>query len=158
VTIRSLTHNSKGDAMTIVREILETKGKDIWSISPSATVFEALKLMAEKNVGALVVSDKEKVAGIISERDYARKIILHGKSSKEALVKDIMSSNVVFVRPDQSVEECMVLMSDKRIRHLPVLENERLIGVISIGDVVKAIIAQHKYHIEQLENYIKGGR
>ncbi|HEY4644427.1 MAG TPA: CBS domain-containing protein [Bacteroidota bacterium] len=144
--------------MTIVREILETKGKDIWSISPSATVFEALKLMAEKNVGALVVSDKEKVAGIISERDYARKIILHGKSSKEALVKDIMSSNVVFVRPDQSVEECMVLMSDKRIRHLPVLENERLIGVISIGDVVKAIIAQHKYHIEQLENYIKGGR
>ena len=158
MTIRSLTHNSKGDAMTIVREILETKGKDIWSISPSATVFEALKLMAEKNVGALVVSDKEKVAGIISERDYARKIILHGKSSKEALVKDIMSSNVVFVRPDQSVEECMVLMSDKRIRHLPVLENERLIGVISIGDVVKAIIAQHKYHIEQLENYIKGGR
>lgn len=144
--------------MTIVREILETKGKDIWSISPSATVFEALKLMAEKNVGALVVRDKEKVAGIISERDYARKIILHGKSSKEALVQDIMSSTVVFVRPEQSVEECMVLMSDKRIRHLPVLENERLIGVISIGDVVKAIIAQHKYHIEQLENYIKGGR
>lgn len=143
--------------MITVRDILRAKGNQIWWISPDATVFSALELMAEKNVGALVVLDGENLAGIFSERDYARKVILKGKASKETSVKEIMTSEVTTVRPGQSVDECMALMTDKRIRHLPVFEGEKLVGLISIGDVVKAVISEREFIIKQLENYITGG-
>jgi len=139
-----------------VRSILKGKGFDIWSVSPSDTVFDALTLMAEKKCGALVVLEGEKMCGIISERDYARKIILLGKSSKETLVKEIMSSTVFYASPNLTAEECMAVMIDKRVRHLPVMEDENLIGVISIGDVVKAIIDEKVFVIDQLERYITG--
>ena len=144
--------------MTTVRHILETKGREVWSVSVNATVYEALKVMAEKNVGALVVLEGDQLKGIISERDYARKVILKGKFSKETPVKEIMSMDVVTLRPNQSIEECMALMTEKRIRHLPVLENDKLAGIISIGDVVKAIISEQEFTIKQLENYITGTR
>ena len=143
--------------MITVRDILQQKGNQIWSVSPDATVFDALESMAEKNVGALLVLDGEKIAGVFSERDYARKVILKGKASKKTSVEEIMSSEVTTVGPGQSVEECMALMTDKRIRHLPVLEGEKLVGMISIGDVVKAIISDREFIIKQLENYITGG-
>ena len=143
--------------MKTVREILAGKGRAIWSIQPDATVFEALQAMAEKDVGALVVLDGETVAGVLSERDYARKVILHGRSSKELKVKEIMSSRVYFVKPEQNIEDCMALFTNKRVRHLPVLENDKLTGVISIGDVVKAVIAEQEFTIRHLENYITGG-
>lgn len=143
--------------MITVRDILRAKGDQIWWISPDATVFSALELMAEKNVGALVVLDGETLAGIFSERDYARKVILKGKASKETAVREIMTSEVTTVRPGQSVDECMALMTDKRIRHLPVFEGEKLVGLISIGDVVKAVISEREFIIKQLENYITGG-
>jgi CBS domain-containing protein len=113
--------------------------------------------MADNDVGALVVLDGETVAGVLSERDYARKVILHGRSSKELKVKEIMSSKVYFVKPEQNIEDCMALFTNKRVRHLPVMENDRLTGVISIGDVVKAVIAEQEYTIKHLENYITGG-
>lgn len=144
--------------MKTVREILDKKGWEIYSVTPDASVFEALKLMAEKNIGAVVVVENEKVVGIMSERDYARKVILLGKASKDTPVRDIMTEKVLYVRPNNTTEECMALMADKRIRHLPVLENEKLVGVISISDIVQAIIAEDKFIIEQLENYITGGR
>ena len=140
--------------MKTVKEILEAKSHKLLSISPQASVLDALKLMAEKDVGALVVLDGEGLAGIFSERDYARKVILHGKSSKATPVSEIMTHKVVCVRPDQSVEECMALMTDKRIRHLPVLDDPKVIGVISIGDVVKELISEQRFVIEQLEHYI----
>jgi len=144
--------------MYIVRHCLQTKGNDVYSIHPEASVYEALRMMAEKDIGALLVMEAEKVVGIFSERDYARKVILHGKSSKETPVREVMTSRVVFVRPDQSLDECMALMTNKRIRHLPVLEGEGVVGVISIGDVVKEIIAEQEFVIEQLANYISGER
>ncbi|MBI2361014.1 MAG: CBS domain-containing protein [Deltaproteobacteria bacterium] len=144
--------------MITVRDILQVKGNQIWQISPDATVFEALELMAEKNLGALLVLEGEKIAGIFSERDYARKIILKGKASKETSVKEIMTTEVTIVHPGQSVEECMALMTEKRVRHLPVLDGEKLVGLISIGDVVKAVISDKEFIIEQLETYITGGR
>jgi len=144
--------------MLTVRDILQGKGNQIWSVSRGSTVFDALKLMAEKNVGALLVVDGEKIAGIFSERDYARKIILKGKASKDTPVAEIMTAEVTTLRPEQSVEECMGLMTDKRIRHLPVLDGEKLVGLISIGDVVKAIISEREFIIKQLESYITGGR
>jgi CBS domain-containing protein len=140
--------------MKTVNEILLAKANKLLSISPDASVLDALKLMAEREVGALVVLEGEKLAGIFSERDYARKVILHGKSSKDTPVSEIMTHKVVCVRPDQSVEDCMALMTDKRIRHLPVLQNEKVIGVISIGDVVKEVISEQRFVIEQLEHYI----
>ena len=140
--------------MKTVKEILEAKSHRLLSISPESSVLDALKLMAEKDVGALVVLDGDHLAGIFSERDYARKVILQGKSSKDTLVREIMTHKVVCVRPDQSVEECMALMTDKRIRHLPVLEDRRVTGVISIGDVVKEVISEQRFVIEQLEHYI----
>lgn len=143
--------------MKTVREILAGKGRNIWSIQPDATVFEALQAMADNDVGALVVLDGETVAGVLSERDYARKVILHGRSSKELKVKEIMSSKVYFIKPEQNIEDCMALFTNKRVRHLPVLENDKLTGVISIGDVVKAVIAEQEYTIKHLENYITGG-
>ncbi|MDX6443167.1 MAG: hypothetical protein QOH71_241 [Blastocatellia bacterium] len=143
--------------MKTVREILAAKGGEVWSISPDATVFDALKEMADNDVGALVVLDGEKVAGVLSERDYARKVILHGRSSKDLQVKEIMSSKVYFVNPEQNIEDCMALFTNKRVRHLPVMESNKLTGIISIGDVVKATIAEHEYTIKHLENYITGG-
>lgn len=142
--------------MQLVSQILRNKGYDVYSVSPDATVFDALKLMAEKNIGAVVVREDDQVVGIMSERDYARKVILEGKSSKNIPVRDIMSTRVLYVRPDQTVHDCMVLMIDKRIRHLPVMEEDKLKGLLSIGDVVKAVIAEKEYVIEQLENYIAG--
>ena len=144
--------------MTTVRQILETKGREIWSVSPETTVYDAIKLMADKNAGALLVLERDQMRGIISERDYARKVILKGKSSKDTPVKEIMSIDVVTIRPEQSIDECMALMTSKRIRHLPVLEGNKLAGMISIGDVVKAIISEQEFTIKQLENYITGGR
>jgi CBS domain-containing protein len=143
--------------MKNVRLILESKGDPVYCITPNATVYEALIIMADKNIGALVVLDDERVVGILSERDYARKVILHGKSSKELPVREIMSKTVHSVHPDESIEDCMEKMTDKRIRHLPVIEDGRLAGIISIGDVVKAIIAEQESTIKHLENYITGG-
>jgi CBS domain-containing protein len=141
-------------AMKTLKQLLEAKGGNVYSITPDARVFDALKLMAEKSVGALIVMEGGRLAGIISERDYARKVILHGKSSHDLQVRDIMTSKVISVHPGQTVEECMALMTDKRIRHLPVTEGERLIGVLSIGDLVKEVIAEQQRTIEQLESYI----
>ncbi|MGH8710233.1 MAG: CBS domain-containing protein [Burkholderiales bacterium] len=140
--------------MKTVKQILQSKTHGILSISPDATVYDALKLMAEKEVGALLVLEADKLVGIISERDYARKVILHGKSSKEIHVSDIMTSKIVYVHNSQTVDECMALMTDKRVRHLPVYEGDRLIGVVSIGDLVKEAISEREYIIKQLESYI----
>jgi len=144
--------------MTTVRSVLHTKDNTIWSIAPDEIVFHALKIMADKNIGALLVMEKEKVVGIFSERDYARKIALKGESSHTTAVKDVMTSGVLSVNPEQSIEECMALMTNKHIRHLPVIENGNLIGLVSIGDIVKTIISEHEYTIKQLENYITGSR
>ena len=144
--------------MTTVKSVLLFKGNNIWSVDPDTTVFEALKIMAEKNIGALLVMHQKTLVGIFSERDYARKIVLKGESSRTAIVKDVMTSAVLSVHPEQSIEECMSLMTNKHIRHLPVLENGTLIGLISIGDVVKAIISEHEDTIKHLENYITGSR
>jgi len=142
--------------MVTVQHLLENKGKEIVSISPDASVYSALILMAEKRIGALLVLKNDKLVGVISERDYARKVILKGKSSKDTIVQEIMSSRVFFVSPDQRIEECMALMTDKSIRHLPVMQGDDLVGVISIGDVVKAVISEQEFIIEQLEQFITG--
>ncbi len=142
--------------MKTVRNILDTKGHDVWCIGPEDTVFDALRLMAEKEVGALMVMDGARVAGLISERDYARKIVLLGRTSPNTLVKEIMTTHVAYTHLEQSIEECMAVMTDKRIRHLPVMEERKLVGIISIGDLVKAIITDQKFIIEQLERYITG--
>jgi CBS domain-containing protein len=139
-----------------VRDILEVKGHNVWRVPLEATVFDALRLMAEKEIGALVVVDGPTPTGIISERDYARKVVLLGRTSPNTLVNEIMTSPVVFTHPDQPIEECMAIMTDKRIRHLPVMQESKLIGIISIGDLVKTIIAEQKFTIEQLERYIAG--
>ena len=144
--------------MITVGHVLQEKGNRIWSVSSDTTVYDALTLMAENNLGAVLVMDGARIAGMFSERDYARKVILEGKSSKETPVKEIMTKDVLFVRPDHSIEDCMALMTDKRTRHFPVMEGEQLVGVISIGDVVKAIISEHQFVIKQRENYITGGR
>ncbi|HZA53611.1 MAG TPA: CBS domain-containing protein [Candidatus Udaeobacter sp.] len=142
--------------MKRVRDILAVKGRDVWSIGPSASVYDAMKLMADKGIGALLVVEGEKVVGIISERDYARKVILQGRSSRTTQVREIMTSRVAYAEPEQNIEECMALMTEMRIRHLPVMESGELRGVISIGDLVKSIIAEQKFIIEQLERYISG--
>ena len=140
--------------MKTLKQLLDSKGREVYTISPEASVLDALRLMAEKSVGALIVTEAGRIAGVISERDYARKVILHGKSSHELEVRDIMTSKVITVSPRQTVEECMALMTEKRIRHLPVTEGERLIGVLSIGDLVKEVIAEQQQTIQQLESYI----
>jgi CBS domain-containing protein len=142
--------------MLTVNSLLESKGRQIWSISPAAWVYEALSLMAQKNIGALLVVESGQVVGVISERDYARKIILKGKTSTNTPVHEIMTSQVISVTAGQSIEYCMELMTERRIRHLPVYTGEQLVGVISIGDVVKALISEQEFIIEQLENYITG--
>ena len=144
--------------MKSAAQILKSKPQQtVESVTPSTSVFDAVKLMAEKNIGALLVMEDLKIAGMVTERDYARKIILMGRSSKETLVRDIMTSPVMYVRPDQTNEECMALMTDSRVRHLPVVDKGELIGLISIGDLVKDIIFEQKFIIEQLEQYISGG-
>jgi len=140
--------------MKTVQQMLEGKTHKLLSIAPDATVYDALKMMEQHDVGSLVVLDGERLAGIFSERDYARKIILLGKSSKDTLVREIMTHKVLCVRPDQSVDQCMALMTDKRVRHLPVLDHKKVVGVISIGDVVKEVISEQQFVISQLENYI----
>ena len=142
--------------MKTVRDILKIKGRDVWNVAIGATVFEALRLMAEKEVGALVVMDDKRIAGIISERDYARKIVLLGRTSPNTRVEEIMSGQVVYTHPDQLIEECMAIMTDRRIRHLPVMDQGKLVGIISIGDLVKTIISEQQFTIEQLERYISG--
>lgn len=142
--------------MKSVRQLLEGKGYDVWTIGPDARVYDALKLMAEKGVGALLVLEGERIAGIMSERDYARKVVLQGKTAIDTPVREIMTPNVVTVRPDQTLGDCMGLMTDKHIRHLPVLQDDQLIGIISIGDVVKAVISEQELLIQQLESYIAG--
>ncbi|MCZ6491233.1 MAG: CBS domain-containing protein [Acidobacteria bacterium] len=139
-----------------VHLILKNKGSQIWSLTPDATVYEAIVMMSEKNVGALLVVSEGKLVGIISERDYARKVILQGKSSKEILVGEVMTSPVITVTPDHTVDECMRIMTSHHIRHLPVLEGEKLVGAISIGDLVKAIISTQADTIQHLDNYITG--
>jgi len=142
--------------MVTVQHLLENKGNEVSSISPAASVYSALMLMAERRIGALLVLENDKLIGVISERDYARKVILKGKSSKDTTVREIMSSRVFYVGPDHRIEECMALMTDKSIRHLPVMRGDDLVGVISIGDVVKAVISEQEFIIEQLEQFITG--
>jgi len=143
--------------MTRVEDLLQAKGHAVWSISPDASVYDAIQMMADRGVGALPVVAADKLAGIVSERDYARKVILQGKSSKDTPVREIMTGTVYTVRPEQSIEQCMILMTDKRVRHLPVLEGDHLAGIVSIGDLVKAVIAEQQIRIEQLESYITAG-
>lgn len=142
--------------MTTVSKILAAKGSQVWSVTPTTRLYEALKLMAEKDVGALLVLDEGEIVGIISERDYARKVVLEGKNSMVVPISEIMTTRVVYISPEHSLEECMAVMTDKHIRHLPVLENDQLVGIISIGDVVKELISTQQFVIEQLENYIRG--
>lgn len=143
--------------MGTVQQILQTKGSDVWSITPDTTAFVAIKLMADMNVGALLVLEGERVVGILSERDYARKVALHNRASKTTLAKEIMTKKVVSVRPDQTVDKCMALMTDKHIRHLPVIDDEEnLLGIISIGDIVKSVISEQQMIIDHLQDYITG--
>ncbi len=139
-----------------VRSVLKQKSQDIWSVPAEAWVYDAIEMMADKHVGALLVISEGKLVGVISERDYARKVILQGKSSKQTQVKEIMTSPVIFAAPQQTVEDCMRIMTDSRIRHLPVVENEKVLGVVSIGDLVKWIISAQDETIHQLTHYITG--
>lgn len=143
--------------MKKISVLLREKGSGVWSVKPDDCVYDAIAMMAEKNVGALLVmEDDGKLAGIISERDYARKIILTGRSSSNTPVRDVMSSNIVYAEPSEGVEECMALMTNKHIRHLPVMADGELLGLVSIGDLVKAVIAEQQFVIDQLEHYISG--
>jgi CBS domain-containing protein len=139
--------------------ILRSKSDQaVYTIAPTASVFDAVVLMAHKGIGALLVMDDEKIVGILTERDYARKVVLLGRASKETPVRDIMTTDVMFVRPDHTTEECMALMTENRVRHLPVIDNGKLLGILSIGDLVKDIISEQRFTIEQLEHYIRGER
>ena len=145
--------------MKTAADLLKSKAyQSVHTITSAASVFDAVKLMADKNIGALLVMEGEEVAGIVTERDYARKIVLMSRSSWQTLVREIMTSAVMYVRPDQTSEECMVLMTENRLRHLPVMDGNKLLGLISIGDLVKSIITEQKFTIEQLEHYISGER
>jgi CBS domain-containing protein len=143
--------------MLTVKQLLQSKGSDIWSITPQETAYKALQIMANKEIGALLVVDKGKLVGIFSERDYARKVILKGKSSKETSVAGLMTQEVYYIDPGATMEDCMALMTAKRIRHLPVIENDNLIGIVTLGDVVNQIISDQQITIRELEKYITGG-
>ena len=140
-----------------ISEILQNKPPALWSIGPDATVFEAIQLMADKNIGALPVMEEGKLVGLVSERDYTRKVAIKGKQSRETKVREIVSSPVISVTPDHSVEDCMRLMTDQRVRHLPVLDGEKMLGIVSIGDLVNWIITAQSAAIQQLQTYISGG-
>ena len=142
--------------MTTVQQLLDEKGHDVWTIHPDCSVFDAIQLMASKDVGALVVVEDDRPVGIFTERHYARNVFLKGKSSPKTRTRDIMTTDVICARPGQSVEQCMAVMTDKRVRHLPVLNKGHLVGILSIGDLVKSIIADQNFAIEQLEHYIRG--
>ena len=139
-----------------IKHLLEQKSPNVWAIDPTATVFDALAKMAEKDVGSLLVMEGEKLIGIITERHYSRNVVLKGRTSPATLVRDIMERNVIYVRPEQSVELCMALMTEKRVRHLPIVEDTKVIGVVSIGDLLKFIISKREFDIDQLEHYIQG--
>jgi CBS domain-containing protein len=143
--------------MKTVGDVIKKKGNKVWSVIPSTTVYDTLKLMADREIGAVLVLEEGHPVGIFSERDYARQVILKGRTSKDTPVREVMSSRIVFVRPEQSVEDCMALMTDKRVRHLPVMHQGALTGMLSIGDVVKAMISEKEFLIEQLANYIQQG-
>jgi len=142
--------------MATVKKLLESKDSHIWSISPETTVFEGLQFMAEKNIGALLVTKDDNLVGIFSERDYARKVILKGKASKDTTIGELMTREVIYITPENSLDECMALMTAKHIRHLPILMNDKLIGLLSIGDVVKQIMSSQEFKIQELEKYISG--
>ena len=142
--------------MTTIKQVLDGKGHDVLTVKPGDTVLHALEQMARKNVGAVIVVENDVPVGIFTERDYARSVILKGRSSSNTPVRDIMIADVVFVQPEQTVDECMAIMTDKRFRHLPVLQEGKLVGIVSIGDLVKTIIDQQKFTIEQLQGYIGG--
>jgi CBS domain-containing protein len=143
--------------MKRVDRILQHKGREIFRVAPETSVYEAIEQMAQRGIGALLVMDQERLVGILSERDYARKVILQGKSSRQTPVSEIMTREVQCIPPDLRVEEAMALMTDKRIRHLPVVESDRVVGIISIGDVVRTVIDEQEFHIQQLEKYILSG-
>jgi len=142
--------------MTTIKHVLDKKGRHLHSIGPDASVFDALKVMAQHDIGSLVVLEDDKLVGIITERHYAREIVLKGKTSPATRVRDIMSRSVVCARPEQSVEECMAVMTARAVRHLPVLDQDRVVGIVSIGDMVKSVIDEQKFIIDQLEHYIHG--
>ena len=142
--------------MTMIRQLLREKGHKIYSVGPDSTVYDAIRMMADENIGSLLVMEGGKIVGIITERHYARNVVLKGRTSPATRVRDIMESDVLYVQPDQSVEECMAIMTDKRVRHLPVIEQGKEIGLVSIGDLVKSIISDQKFTIEQLEHFIRG--
>jgi CBS domain-containing protein len=143
--------------MSTVRQLLRTKPAEVWTVEPQASVYNALQLMADKDIGAVLVVEQDRLVGVFSERDYARKVVLHGKSSRSTTVGELMTQLVYYVRPEQTAEECLVLMTAKRIRHLPVMEDGRLIGIVTIGDVGKEIMSQQEFTIRNLEIYITGG-
>jgi CBS domain-containing protein len=142
--------------MTTIRQILSQKGRKVWSISQDLMVIDALKMMADKNIGSLAVMNGDKFVGIVTERHYAREVFLKGRASPTTAIRDIMTTSVVCAKPDQSVEECMALMTEKRIRHLPVIEGNDVVGLVSIGDLVKSIISDQEFTISQLEHYVHG--
>ena len=142
--------------MRTVQQLLDEKGHDIQSVHPDESVFDAVQKLANANIGSLIVVEDDRPVGIFTERDYARNVVLKGKSSPTTPVRDIMTTRVIFVKPEQTVDECMAIMTDKHIRHLPVLDGEKLVGMISIGDLVKSIIEDQKFTIEQLEQFIQG--
>ena len=142
--------------MTAVRHILDQKGHQVWSVHPGDTVYDAIKMMADKDVGALLVLDGSKIVGIFTERDYARNVFLKGRASPQTRVDEVMVRDVVCIKPDTSIEEGMAIMTAKRVRHLPVIDDGELLGIVSIGDLVKTIISDREFVIEQLEDYIRG--
>ena len=144
--------------MCFVRQVVHNKAGEVWTVDPQTSVYRALELMAEKNVGAVPVMDGEKLVGMFSERDYARKIILKGRSSKGTAVRDVMSQPVYSVSPDETVDTCMQLMTDRHVRHLPVMENGELVAILSIGDLLKATVKDQRVLIRDLENFIVGDR
>lgn len=142
--------------MQTVRQLLQVKGHDVWAVGPETSVYDAIKLMADKDIGALLVREETNTVGLISERDYVRNVVLHGRSSQATAVREIMTPRVVCAHPDQTLEECMAVMTEKRVRHLPVMDDNQVYGIISIGDLVKAMIEEQQFIISQLVHYING--